>query len=465
MASILDLDRPSFFAALDELGIQGPQRDDLIRQYRVQSAGLLGSAMSAGGVEPGRVRADILPMTRPQGMTGLEAIRSGEAELAVPGILTGLLSGGAQAIDAPRAVMAGEVPQSDLMSEAMNVAGMTSLGAAGMPAPADALRMGAARRDERLWHPISGVKMSKPIEEMQFSVTPTGSLAAPRTVSIEDLQGSVMIPAYGDRTAAGGLLTQIEGRDIAPVVLQGGRDFMREAGTGVWASEKTPMQTKANVARDIAQSGRQPLLVYSSMGAQAGDFSHMMADAVMGQIPLSKITKKAAKEYDNVIKERVDPSWPGILSADAKSYVDSMTGTNRRLLWQEMDKASLREKGFPDIAATRNAITEQSLRDVAPMSGGTAISRPETSGLLMEAPEIQHATYSHQLGGDYIGGLEQTIPGEILWRNFFDARRAAGAAPAGDQRAMMMQSKMSQLIDQQMVDEVSRYLESLRSGR
>jgi hypothetical protein len=34
MAGILDLDRNSFFGAMDELGIVGEQRDDLIRQYR-----------------------------------------------------------------------------------------------------------------------------------------------------------------------------------------------------------------------------------------------------------------------------------------------------------------------------------------------------------------------------------------------------------------------------------------------
>lgn len=314
-------------------------------------------------------------------------------------------------------------------------------------------------RDEQLWHPMSSVKLSRPVDEMEFSATPTGTLEDYLSINPESLQGKTLIPAYGDRTAAGAVLSSIDGRDLdSDVLLQGGQGFMRERGTGIWASESVPMQTKANVARDVAEAGGDPLMVYTAMGAQAGDFSHMMSDAVMGQISGTAITDAAASAYDDIIRSRVDANWPGIKAPSAREYVARMSGTNRRLLWQEMDKSALRGQGFPDIAATRNAITDPQLRDILPMWGGTSIGRPETSGVLLADPDVDHMTYNSQLGGEYVGGI-QPIPGEILWRDFFNSRRTSGARPAGDQRAMMMQSRMTQQVDQQMVDEIMDYLQ------
>src|SRR6056297_875474 len=39
-----------------------------------------------------------------------------------------------------------------------------------------------------LWHPISGVKLDRPLNEMSFSVDPTGTLQDARTFNPEDLQ-------------------------------------------------------------------------------------------------------------------------------------------------------------------------------------------------------------------------------------------------------------------------------------
>ena len=81
MAGILDLDRNSFFGAMDELSL----------------------LMQVGETEPGMVRSDIMPFVRPEGMSLWDAWKSGDAEFAAPGFLTGAVSGSARAIDAPGA--------------------------------------------------------------------------------------------------------------------------------------------------------------------------------------------------------------------------------------------------------------------------------------------------------------------------------------------------------------------------
>ena len=139
-----------------------------------------------------------------------------------------------------------------------------------------------------------------------------------------------------------------------------------------------------------------------------------------------------------------------------------MNGTRRRELWQEMDKGVYRNAGFPDVGMTRLAITDPRLLEAQPFDTGLTMGRVDPSFELTETGPDIHATYGSQIGGEYVGGLLDTVPGEMVWRDFFNARRAAGALPKSDQRAFMMTPSINQRVDQQMVDEISRYLERLQ---
>jgi hypothetical protein len=141
MAGILDLDRNSFFGAMDELGIVGEQRDDLIRQYREKSSPV-GLLMNVGETDPGMVRSDIMPFVRPEGMSLWDAWKSGDAEFAVPGFLTGTVSGSARAFDAPGAAGLGLIPEQDMAGEALGVAGAAQLGGGAVTRPMGSLGMG-----------------------------------------------------------------------------------------------------------------------------------------------------------------------------------------------------------------------------------------------------------------------------------------------------------------------------------
>lgn len=127
---LLELPQDQFMGALNELGIVGAQRDDLIRQKRNQDS-IFSGLLNYFAPGPGMERANFLPMVRPEGMSALDAITSGQWEAAIPGLLTGALTGAAQAADAPRAAYAGQIPMQDMAGEAGNVAGMATLGAAG----------------------------------------------------------------------------------------------------------------------------------------------------------------------------------------------------------------------------------------------------------------------------------------------------------------------------------------------
>jgi len=321
----------------------------------------------------------------------------------------------------------------------------------------------AAWRDPKYekpqWHPISDTSMSIPARDVAPIVQSLGVLEPERAMRIEDLQGRVLTPAYGDRTIAGANILGYDDVNFAnPVRSQGGRDFMREQGTGLWASEFTPMSRKAKSVRGLLEEGEDPALVYTAMGAQSGDFSTIMRDAALAQFDPAKISDEAAKKFDDRMKTLGVTGWPGTKSGKVAEALQDMPGSTRWAVWQEMDKAAYKNAGFPDIGRTRVSITDPELLDVDPFATGLSLGRP--SGLLTNEGFNPHPSYEWQIGGGYEGRLGN-LPGQLVWRDFFEGRRAAGASPAGDQRAFMMGSpEITQRADQQMIDEINAYLEA-----
>ena len=145
--SIFDLSAQEFEGAIAELGLPQSEADQLRRQYRRQNSpfsGLYGLLDSVRGqdAEQGRVRADVLPLTRPEGMTGMEALLAGEAQLALPGGLLGAAEGAAMGIDAPGSAYQGMIPLEDMAGEALGTAGMAMLGGGAVARPAGSVGMG-----------------------------------------------------------------------------------------------------------------------------------------------------------------------------------------------------------------------------------------------------------------------------------------------------------------------------------
>ena len=266
-----------------------------------------------------------------------------------------------------------------------------------------------------------------------------------------------MTPAYGDRAIAGKRLLGYDDVEYKnPVRSQGGRDFMRERGTGLWASEEKIMERKSKKVNELLEAGEDPLLVYTAMGAQSGDFSKIMRDAVMNQFDPSKISKKGAEIFDARMKKLGINNWSGTKSGKVSEDLEKMTGTDRWQVWQEMDKSAYRNEGFPDIGKTRVSMTDPALLDVDPFSSGLTVGRP--TGLLSNTIFDRHPSYEYQIGGDYEGSIGN-IAGPIMWRDWFEAKRQAGRPARFDQRAFMMNSpELTQRVDQQLVDEVNEYI-------
>jgi hypothetical protein len=274
---------------------------------------------------------------------------------------------------------------------------------------------------------------------MQATRVPTGELAPRPIVDPQSLQGSVLQPMVGDRTAAGSVLTEINGQPLARAVpLHGGPDFMRAganaADGSVWAADKGQITRIARQTRELADTGRPINGVYSAMGGRSGDFSTMMSDALLSQIEANGVPGNAARAFDADMLA-YNPDWPGLRSPRLRDVLMS-NGGMRTQFAQEVARARHQAAGFPEIASTRFAISEPALVGQPTGASGYAISRVDPAGRVITDPQVPHPSYNTQLGGlGYLGGLDTPIPREIMFPDFYAARRAAGTPASKDDRA------------------------------
>lgn len=310
------------------------------------------------------------------------------------------------------------------------------------------------------WNGISEVASYLPEEKMRPVLEPTNTLVDEKALQIEDIVKRTATPAYGDRTVAGANIKGVGDLTYEDIIRSlGGADFMRENRTGIWANAGPQAQQLANTIAQIIKEGGDPLLAFTAMGPQSGDFSTMMARAVMNQYDAPRLPQAVADQYDAAVKA-VLPKFTSIKNPD---FLSGLKGTDRWNLWQLMDRAAYRDAGFPDINLARRSITDERLLNAVPFDTGLTLGRP-TGGLLDDSAYVKrHPTYAAQLAGEYEGGIGN-VPGQLIWRDFFDRRRASGAAPQGDQKSFMGSAGLiRQPIDQQTVDEVRAFKEMLKN--
>ena len=210
--NILDLPRDQFLASLNELAAQGVNTDELMRQYRRANSPFSGFFDWAINSErdianEGRTTAGAGLFSKEAGTTGMDALASTRIEPA--NFIAGLLSGGAQAVDAAGATLKGLVPAADMPMEALGTAGMAMTGGAAAPKPRGALGANSLRnaaeqqRKMTLWH-------GSPYDFDQFDLAHIGrgegAQDLGRGFSLTDSQGEAILytnPAsrWGDLAA------------------------------------------------------------------------------------------------------------------------------------------------------------------------------------------------------------------------------------------------------------------------
>jgi len=271
----------------------------------------------------------------------------------------------------------------------------------------------------------------EPITDTAVTVVPTNQgLLAEKVFNLEDLYGGTVIPFVGDKTAAGGILTHIDDVPLAYAIrLEGGQDFMRDVASqgvdnSIWASHKSVINPMYKVAERIADETGEPVYgAYVNMANFGQDFSTMTADALVAQLPSAKISKSAAKEFNDAMKKS-NPQGGEVddfigVNADVmklREYMLKAQPKVRKKFVKLMDTGNFKKMGFPDVGKTRYAITQPRLRSVPENMTGFNFGRIDTDAGVLYDPVNPHSSYNTHIRGDYIGRLENPIPMEYLFQ-------------------------------------------------
>jgi len=364
---------------------------------------------------------------------------------------------------------AGKVPTADprMLGGAADVGSLLGLGIGGPGATGakiGAVAVGRAMRDPALWHGLSMVKLPRPISEMSSGRLVQQAPTAERLISPEALEGGILLPGLGDRSAVGGSLTHVGETPLqTPVPLQGGHGYMAEnSPTGqVWASAKQVISTMANRAKMLSEREGAPVyLPYTAMGERAVDFSHHMSDTLADMVGSAGVSRAQAKAFNEKMLApstdfKADPNFPGVMSKNLREYLASSPGAIRNKFAKLMDTREMQQAGFPSVAEARFAVTDPRLLHEPTGAAGMSISRLDPNVVGPSA----HRTYNTGIGGEYLGGFGQSVPKEVMYPNIIDAYRKQGYRP--DQYDYLMgrgAAPVFQKADPQWLEGIMKYL-------
>lgn len=145
--NILDNTPEDFNIYLGELQSEGVSQDylDFLRKEYQAAQGAVKDPFAESNRElesAGRERAEFLPFSKPKDKSLWDSIKSGEADLAMPGAIAGGTEAAVSAINAPSNMLKG-VPytKGEVGEEAMAAAGLTAGVGSAVPVPNGALRI------------------------------------------------------------------------------------------------------------------------------------------------------------------------------------------------------------------------------------------------------------------------------------------------------------------------------------
>ena len=322
-----------------------------------------------------------------------------------------------------------------------------------------------------LYHPVGGgVKLSKPVTGMHATTVADPKFNQPliKTITPEQLvkEEAALFPLVGDRAAGGRYLTHVGENELEePVRLTAGARYMdanynpiNPEESAAWESGLGRVTALGRQAERAGEGGRPVYGVYTAGSGTNTDFNVMGANALLQQLPHSKITKKAAAEFDNAMREGTKvhgplPDWPGILSPETYDLLlDKSNGGIRTKLFDIMGKEKFQSMGFPDVPATRKAIVEPELLDVPTNQAGFRLARMDTTGRIIENPIIP-SDYPSAMAGKVAGTLDRPEDYKDIWQSHFGQRRLLSQPESGDYYSFSRAHPI-QYADQEWLDKI-----------
>ena len=289
------------------------------------------------------------------------------------------------------------------------------------PSPAE-----GAGIDPRLWSRLSSVKLRKPLDEMQHTYTGL-THPTPRIIQPEQLLNETGLFVPWDISRTGGAVTHIDGNALArAVALHGGPGFPQANPGLAGASEHAISSRLDNEAAKITErTGKPPLIIPFTMGGSGVDASSHVASPLSQMVRVAPVAKVDMEEFNATMraaveemeKKKKNPAlrkvWKDTTEPDFEDYIDNMQGGMKvkSLMAKVMEQKKWQDKGFPNVAAVRHAVSEPNLIDLPTDTAGMTVSRyTPGKGLI----DTSHPDYPKGVAGEHMGQLATLAPFNVF---------------------------------------------------
>jgi hypothetical protein len=304
---------------------------------------------------------------------------------------------------------------------------------------------------------------------LEHDIRPTAGERPPvNPVDIESLKGNVMMGISGDPTITGQTVHGVAGRGLrSPAPQHGGPLYgLGHGNDSFWASNLSAAQGVQNRARELGELYQMPVVGnYVKMGPDSYSYAQHFADANLQNIRPEEMTKAQIEGFNKLVrkgsaKSGPRPSWPGIENPDEAYLHMAVDPELRKHFGNLMQMPTVTEKfGLPSGVDVAHAVTEPDLRnmEIGVTGKSMGLMRPDVSDLKLS----EHPTYSHDIPGQFIGGLKYPTPYELT---FPDTLKSVRETPKQAQQEFGSFKMVgpSQIIDPQLIDEIKQYEEFIK---
>jgi len=310
-------------------------------------------------------------------------------------------------------------------------------------------------------------------------VVQRGLLDDRRIIMPEDIENTVLVPHKGDISGTDVTLTNIGGFELpVPVTSRGGARYPNSPLTpegNYWASMKTGAVPFQNKAEGLMESLKMDATgVYTAMGREANYFNQAFADGMLQWAQSMKLPKEAINKFDDDLRKS-KPEWVGLNSPEARDQLLGMgnfkpegAGKFRSAFTKTMSKSAYRDLGFPTIVDIENAFIDPDLAGTALGEAGFTMGRVGKGFDLNR--NTNHPSYNTGIGGEYIGGFEQSVPPQIMYPDAYKQLEGVMTKPKSDKPprllydaekidAIAKRQDLFQVADARWVDTASKWLE------
>jgi len=316
-----------------------------------------------------------------------------------------------------------------------------------------------------LKHQMFDNNLPIPVEDLsaKYSARP---MKTPNIIRPEDLNiGDVLIPGVGDTSLAGHDIHELGGKVLdKPVNMHGGGDFGLD-NPEVWASAPAQIARLGSDVEEAAKlaDGNRVLLANTLMGGQSVDFAHMPAELVRQQLKDADLGA-AEEAFNKFMREEpwsdydAIPDFPGLKSDELADYLVGYGKGDARKKMVKGAAQAKRWKGTPlpaSVEQARWASIDPDLLNEPSGMVGRSFSEVKPGGVVTN-PERPNLTYPHHYAGEHTGRFEKLVPRDIVFRDWW--KRQAGKTNRSQIDRSQLMSRISQPVDQQMIDEMSHYM-------